>query len=114
MNTREVGRGGENLAAKYLVKNKYRILDRNFFCQFGEIDIVAFDGEYVVFVEVKLRNDNQFGSPREAVNWHKQQTIVKCAQYWLFKEHKTGVSVRFDVIEILNGKVTHLIDAFRP
>lgn len=114
MNTREVGRIGENEATEYLVKKGYKILSRNFNCHFGEIDLIAFDGTFVVFVEVKVRNDNRFGLPRESVNWHKQQTIVRCARYWLFKNHKTGMPVRFDVVELLSGRINHIEDAFRP
>lgn len=114
MNTRESGRSGEDIAAKYLSKKKYQILERNFSCHFGEIDLIVSDGTYVVFVEVKSRQNDKFGLPREAVNWHKQQTIIKCAQYWLFKKNLTGVLVRFDVVEIFRSTVTHIIDAYRP
>ena len=114
MNTRVVGRYGENVAAQYLTKHKYNILGRNFSCRFGEIDLIAWDGESVIFVEVKARKDASFGLPREAVNRRKQQTIVQCANYWLFKNKQTGVPVRFDVIEILDDKVNHIQDAFRP
>ena len=114
MNTRVVGRYGESIAEQYLKKQKYKIVDRNFFCHFGEIDLIAWDGESVIFVEVKSRKDDQFGLPREAVTWRKQQTIVKCATYWLYKNKQTGVPVRFDVIEILGDKINHIKDAFRP
>ena len=114
MNTRVVGRWGENVACEYLSKHKYKIIDRNFTCHFGEIDVVAWDGESVIFVEVKTRKDDSFGMPREAVNWRKQQTIVQCANYWLYKNKQTDVSVRFDVVEILGDKATHIEDAFRP
>lgn len=114
MNTRVVGRWGENIACEYLSKHKYKIIDRNFTCRFGEIDVVAYDGETIIFVEVKARKDDSFGMPREAVNWRKQQTIVKCANYWLYKKKQTGVPVRFDVVEILGDKVNHIEDAFRP
>lgn len=114
MNTRVVGRRGEDVAAKYLAKEKYKILDRNFACHFGEIDIVALDGDTVVFVEVKARKNDSFGLPREAVNTHKQKTIVQCAKYWLYNKRRTGAAVRFDVVEILGDKVNHIVDAFRP
>lgn len=113
MNTRAVGRQGEDVAVKYLKKQKYKILDRNFSCHFGEIDIVASDRSAVVFVEVKARANDKFGMPREAVNKYKQQTIVQCANYWLYNKKRVGVPVRFDVIEILNGQVNHIVDAFR-
>lgn len=114
MNTRIIGRQGESVAEQYLIKHKYKIVERNFFCKFGEIDLVVWDGESVIFVEVKARKDDSFGLPREAVTWRKQQTIVKCAHYWLYKNKQTGIPVRFDVVEILGDKVNHIVDAFRP
>ena len=114
MNTRVKGRRGEDVAAEYLQMEGYTILDRNYTCKIGEVDIVAWDGEFVVFVEVKARADATFGMPRQAVNWHKQQKIVKVAQYWLYKNKRTGVPVRFDVVEVLAGAVNHFSDAFRP
>ena len=114
MNKRFVGQRGEDAAIAYLKMQNYVILDRNFYCHFGEIDVVAWDGEFVVFIEVKSRADTSFGLPREAVDWRKQKTIVRCAQYWLYKNKRTGEPVRFDVVEILAGKVNHIIDAFRP
>lgn len=114
MNTRVIGNKGEDVAVKYLTKNKYRVIERNFNCKFGEIDVVANDGNYIVFVEVKSRSDETFGKPRDAVNWHKQNKIVQSASYWLYKNNCMGAPVRFDVIEVLSGEITHIIDAFRP
>ena len=114
MNTRIAGRRGEDVAADYLESQGYTILDRNYSCRIGEIDVIAWDGEFVVFAEVKARADATFGLPREAVDWRKQKTIVKVAQYWLYKNKRTGIPVRFDVVEILAGKVNHITDAFRP
>ena len=113
MNKRLIGQRGEDAAIEFLQQQNYTILDRNFYSHFGEIDVVAWDGEYVVFVEVKSRKDTEFGLPRQAVDWRKQRTIVKVAQYWLYKKRRVGVPVRFDVVEILNGKVNHMVDAFR-
>lgn len=113
MNTRIVGQRGEDAAIEYLKQRGYTILDRNFNSHFGEVDIVAWDGEYVVFIEVKSRSNTAFGLPRQAVDYRKQRTIVKVAQYWLFKKKRVGVPVRFDVLEILAGKINHIEDAFR-
>lgn len=114
MNTRRVGALGEDIAVKYLVKHGFKILARNFTCHFGEVDIVAMEKDTVVFVEVKWRKDESFGKPREAVNWRKQQTIIKCANYWLYKNEKVGLPVRFDVMEIMGSELVFLRDAFRP
>lgn len=113
MNTHIVGQRGEDAAIEHLKQHGYTILDRNFRSRFGEIDVIAWDGEYVAFIEVKARKDYAFGTPREAVNWHKQQTIIKCAEYWLFKNKRVGVPVRFDVVEVLPDKINHIVDAFR-
>lgn len=113
MNKRQQGGIGEDIAAKYLQKQGYKILQRNYFCHFGEIDIVAQDGAYIVFVEVKARTSYAFGAPREAVDWRKQQTIVQCAKLWLTANGKYGAPVRFDVVEVMPEQVTLFRDAFR-
>ena len=113
MNTRRIGQRGEDVAVEYLESQGFTILNRNYSCRIGEIDVVAWDGEYIVFVEVKSRADASFGLPREAVDWRKQRTIIKVAEYWLYKNKRMGLPVRFDVVEILAGKVSHIADAFR-
>lgn len=114
MNTRAIGTQGENIAVEHLQKNGYKVLARNFNCRYGEVDIIAFNDGYYVFVEVKNRNTLAFGLPREAVNPYKRQRIVSVAQYWLFKNRKTGVPVRFDVVEVVDGVPSIIVDAFRP
>lgn len=113
MNTRSVGSIGENIAVKYLEKRGYVILQRNFVARHGEIDIIAKDGEYIVFVEVKRRKTDKFGMPREAVTPYKQQTIAMCAKFWLTKNKLYGAPARFDVVEVQDKEVTLLVDAFR-
>lgn len=114
MNNKEIGKTGEDMAARYLQKHGYKILERNFLTRHGEIDIIAQDGDYIVFVEVKRRFSTAFGLPREAVTASKQRTIVFCATYWLGKHRLTGKPARFDVVEILNDEITLIKDAFRP
>ena len=114
MNTRLIGSQGENIAVGCLQKNGYQILERNFNCRYGEIDIIALRDGYYVFIEVKSRNTLAFGAPREAVTPYKQQRIISAAKYWLFKNRKTGVPARFDVVEITNGAPSIIIDAYRP
>ena len=99
-NKRTIGNIGEEMAVKYLIKNKYRILERNFRCKLGEIDIIAKDGVYIVFVEVKMRKNSDFGMPAEAVNFYKQRKIIQVAQYYLMSK---GIeyNIRFDIVEIL-------------
>lgn len=95
------GNIGEKIAVEYLEKNNYKILERNFYCKQGEIDIIAIDKEEIVFIEVKTRSSNIFGSPSEAVNYIKQKHIYRSAKYFLYKFDLLESLVRFDVIEVL-------------
>ena len=97
--TKLLGRFGEDTAAEYLRKNGYRILGRNFRTRLGEIDVIASKGNYVVFVEVKLRKDARFAEAREFVTRTKQQRIIATAQLWL-QWHANARQPRFDVIEV--------------
>lgn len=113
MNTRKIGATGEEIAARYLKKHGYKILDRNFSSAHGEIDIVAREGNFVVFVEVKRRKSDKFGAPQEAVDEQKQKSIINCAKAWLVRNRLYGAPVRFDVVAIMQDEVTLLRDAFR-
>ena len=114
MNNKILGNEGEALAVKYLKKHRYKILSTQYRCRVGEIDIVAQakDKTYV-FVEVKTRNSLSKGLPREAVTTTKQRTIIKCAQLYVLENKINGAGFRFDVIEVTNGEINHIIDAFR-
>lgn len=103
---KELGNIGEQIAVEYLIKNKYQILKRNFYCRQGEIDIIAKDKEEIVFIEVKTRINNNFGEPAEAVNKIKQLHMYKSARYFLYKLNLLDMLIRFDVIEVLisNGR----------
>lgn len=101
---------GETLAVKMLKKKGYRILARNYRCFYGEADIVAQDGEDIVFIEVKTRSNTDFGAPVEAVDDRKQQKYYDIAAHYVKNIEK--VPVRFDVVEILRGKATHIRNAF--
>ncbi len=106
------GRKGEAEAENYLREKGYKILRRNFKVSFGEIDLIAKDKDTIVFVEVKARNSLRFGLPREAVTYRKQQNIRKVALLYLQLNHMLDQNCRFDVIEILNGEITHLENCF--
>lgn len=112
MNNFVLGRFGEDEAIKYLKKHKYKILERNFSCALGEIDIIAQDGEFLVFVEVKARNSAKFGLPREAVDIFKQRKIINTALYYQKIKRKLDSLVRFDVVEILGNEITLIQNAF--
>lgn len=97
-----VGNLGEDAAVKYLKRKRYIILERNFNVSGGEIDIIAKDGDYVVFIEVKTRSTQEYGTGAEAVNYTKQQRILKAAQVYMM--NFDDVAVRFDVV-VVNGTV---------
>lgn len=103
---KQFGNAGEDIAVKYLEEQGYIILERNFYCRQGEIDIIAKDKNEIIFVEVKTRRDTKYGYPSEAVNQQKIKHILKTAKYYLYKNKLLNKYVRFDVIEVLikNGK----------
>lgn len=112
-NLRQKGTGKEQVAAEYLEANGYRILHRNYRSRFGEIDLVAKDGEYLCFVEVKYRDSDRHGFPEEAVHYAKQKKIIKAAGYYLMKEVGTvDCEMRFDVVAIIGGQIRLIKNAF--
>ena len=114
-----VGAWGESVAATYLQKKKYRIIAANYRCRFGEIDIIASNSRYLVFVEVKLRKSADFARALEHVDTYKQNRIRTTAEMYL-AENETNLQPRFDVIEIYapegidtkKSEIYHLEDAF--
>jgi putative endonuclease len=98
------GRKGEELAVKALKKEGYKIIERNFRCPFGEIDIVARDGKTVVFVEVKARKSGELSPPYLAVGKAKRLKIKKSAQYYLNMKRASHVECRFDIVSIIAGE----------
>ncbi len=113
VNRREIGTQQELLAADYLKKKGYDIYCMNFRCKTGEIDIIAKDGDYLVFCEVKYRATATYGYPEEAVDYYKQNTIRRVSQFYMLKNNiDMNTPVRFDVIAILGGKLKHIRNAF--
>ena len=113
------GRWGEDQAAEYLRRKGFRVTEFNWKCRFGEIDLIAEDGVYLCFVEVKLRKTAAYGSAAAFVDWHKQQRLRTAAELYL-AGRPTGLQPRFDVIEIYapqgtdteNPGIFHLENAF--
>lgn len=97
---KELGKFGENIAVKFLKQNKYEIIERNFTCRQGEIDIIAKDEKEIVFIEVKTRKNFKYGKPADAVDYTKQRHIFKTAKYFLYKTNLLDANLRFDVIEV--------------
>ncbi len=112
MNKRQWGKIKEDKACEYLQQQGYKILSRNFYTYFGEIDIIALDGEEIVFLEVKYRKNSRQGYPEEAVTGWKQRRIYKSAEYYLYQTGKNHCKCRFDVLAILDEDITHIKDAF--
>ncbi len=114
-----VGAWGEAIAAWHLQKKHFRLLATNYRCRFGEIDIIAANKKFLVFVEVKLRKSDAFASAADHVDFRKQQRIRLTADMYL-SEHPTDLQPRFDVIEIYapagidttHPKIHHMEDAF--
>lgn len=116
LHNRALGDEGEALAAEFLVRRGFKILERNFRCRVGEIDIVARDDKTIVFVEVKARKNRLYGTPQLSVTPFKQRQISKAALTWLAKKGQLDVCARFDVISITfvgqEPRLEHIPNAF--
>ncbi|NLZ38117.1 MAG: YraN family protein [Firmicutes bacterium] len=111
---RKIGLRGEDIAVSHLKDNGYKILARNWRCERGELDIVAKDGEILVFVEVKTRRTDRHGTPAEAVDIRKQERLRLLALYYIHQTGTTAPAYRFDVVavEAQTEKVTLYKNAF--
>ncbi|MDO5410488.1 MAG: YraN family protein [Lachnospiraceae bacterium] len=112
-NRRSIGACYEQQAVIYLEELGYRVIEHNYYCHLGEIDLIARDGAYLVFLEVKYRAGSSFGSAAEAVTVWKQRRICQCAAVYM-KQH--GIlfdhPVRFDVLAVDGNQVTLIKNAF--
>lgn len=113
---REIGKWGENLACKYLEENNYKIIEKNFLCQQGEIDMIVKDiiKNELVFIEVKTRSNFKYGNPADAVNKQKQKHMIQAIKYYIYKNHIQNIPIRIDVIEVYimeNYKINHIKQA---
>ena len=111
-NRREIGTEYEKKAGAYLEGQGYEVLEYNYRCRMGEIDIIARDGTVLVFIEVKYRKNDESGNPLEAVDIRKQRKIIKVARYYLYQKKYGDVPCRFDVIGICGSHIEHIKDAF--
>ena len=105
------GKDRKEKACNYLKSKKYKILEKNYRCLYGEIDIIAKYNNTLVIIEVKYRKSAKFGKGYEAVNYTKQQKIIKTLQYYI-NEKNVKMPVRFDVISIDDNEITHIENAF--
>ena len=109
MSSVDKGKFGESVAASYLEKQGYQVIERNFRCRLGEVDIICKKNNQIVFVEVKTRTSDQYGAPSEAVTKDKVGKIRKVAALYMMSEKITNYQVKFDVMEIL---LNHIENAF--
>ena len=110
----ETGKKGEDMAVEYLTGQGYQILNRNYRSGNSEVDIIAIDGNELVFIEVKARAHDRFGYPEESVDDAKQEAIQSVAEAYISNEGWNG-DIRFDIIAITFSEsppVYHMIDAF--
>lgn len=107
-----IGKIGEDLAVKYLEQIGYKVIERNFECRQGEIDIIALDKNEIIFIEVKTRTNIRFGVPIDAINEIKQKHLTKAVKYYLYSRNLENEFIRIDVIEIYlynyKYKVNHI------
>lgn len=111
-NRRKTGTVYEQAAGYYLEQQGYEILEYNYRCRRGEIDLIARDGGYLVFCEVKYRQDRRKGNPLEAVDIRKQRTIYRCAECYLAEHRLENNPCRFDVIGVEGSRIRLIKNAF--
>jgi putative endonuclease len=111
-----LGKEGERLAERYLQKKGYKLVERNYRCTAGELDLIVLDQRVVVFVEVKTRTGQGFGTPLEAVEFRKQRKIIRAAQFFLAVRGLQQRDARFDVVGVSwagrEPVVEHIENAF--
>lgn len=100
----ELGRIGENIIADYITKLGYKVVERNFKCNQGEIDIIAKDKEELVFIEVKTRTDISYGEASEAVTNTKKRHLINSIKYYIYKQKLENQPIRIDVAEVYINK----------
>ena len=113
----DLGKLGEEIAVQYLTSKGYKILERNWYNIHKEIDIIARDGKFLVIVEVKTRQTNEYGDPDIAVTRKKQRMLIAAVNSYIFQKH-FEIETRFDIISIIfrDGEpvIEHIEDAFLP
>ncbi|MCL2377422.1 MAG: YraN family protein [Defluviitaleaceae bacterium] len=112
---KQAGNFAETAATRYLAAKGYQILVQNYKVHGGEIDIIAKDSDYIVFIEVKYRKQLDYGRPAEAITVKKQRTMIKAARTYLAKEGFYEANCRFDIIEVFGREhldVNHIENAF--
>ena len=113
MNKRVTGSRYEIYAAAYLEERGYRILEKNYRCRAGEVDLIGQNGRYLVFIEVKYRKDSRAGAPEEAVNRQKQERLTRTARWYLtVRGLAADTPCRFDVVAVEGNEIRLIQNAF--
>lgn len=97
---RQLGQWAEQAASRLLEVKGYQIIDRNWRCRYGEIDLIAIKNQFLIFVEVRSRSSTRFGTAAEAIDWRKQQKVRAIAQFYLHSKRLSRYQVRFDAIAV--------------
>jgi putative endonuclease len=113
MNTIEIGSAAEDRAVRLLVERGYEIVERNYRHKSGELDVIARQGDCLVFVEVRSRGDTDHGDAVETVDRRKQYRVARVAEHYLIERDPTYEEARFDVIAINGDAIDLYVDAFR-
>lgn len=111
--SKKLGKKGERKAARYLKIKGWKIVKKNYVNPFGEIDIIASKQNVLAFIEVKTRSSDKFGTPSQAVNESKKSKYVQGAKFFFYKR-EMNCAVRFDIIEVYQGQINHIENAFYP
>ena len=106
------GRKGERIACRFLMKQGFDILARRFRSRSGELDIIAYEGDTLVFIEVKTRSSAEFGEPWEFVDWQKQQILRRTAENFIADHDLGQYAYRFDIVSVLGTEATLFRNAF--
>ncbi|MDH5661630.1 MAG: YraN family protein [Elusimicrobiota bacterium] len=114
MNNRRIdlGKKGEDISVKFLKKQGYQIIERNYRCSLGEIDIIAKDKNILCFVEVKTRNTEEYGLPEEAIDGYKQKKLARAALTYLKQKKIYEQDLRFDIVSVYPDRIELIKDAF--
>lgn len=111
MNKREIGSFYENEVCDFLVSKGIEIIDRNYFCKFGEVDIIGREGDTLIFFEVKYRSSNRYGNPLEAIDIRKQKRIINCARFYTAYKY-ADLFIRFDAVGVIGKEIEWIKNAF--
>ncbi|MFP4589297.1 MAG: YraN family protein [Candidatus Bipolaricaulota bacterium] len=106
------GAWAERRATEFLEGRDYHIVDQNYHCHRGEIDLIALDGDYVVFTEVRFRSSGSYSKPEESINSTKRRRIIHCAKRWIMENEYRGPS-RFDVLALDREGIRHYENVFQ-